>query len=192
MTVNTYDIQELVAQSGVPRRTIYFYVQQGVLPPPEGAGLAAHYTEDHLTRLRLIPLLRQQGLRLDEIRARFAQMSPEEMVRLLNSGPPMVEPAAPRSIREPLPGAPLPGKSPVPLFPGIPLGWGEQRYTHYTLPAGISLVAPETLSALERQRLNQLLQAARQIFSGSSYIIMEAGQNNPSNDAGGRKPPEEK
>ncbi len=44
MTVDTYDIQELVAQSGVPRRTIYFYVQQGILPPPEGAGLAAHYT----------------------------------------------------------------------------------------------------------------------------------------------------
>jgi DNA-binding transcriptional MerR regulator len=188
MATDTYDIQELINQSGVPRRTIYFYVQQGILPPPEGAGLAAHYTEDHLLRLRLIPLLRQQGLRLDEIRARFSQMSKEEMSRLLNGSPP----AAPRSIREPLPGAPLPGKSPVPPFPGVPFGWGEQRYTHYTLPAGMTLVAPENLSALERQRLNQLLQAARQIFSGSSYIIMEAGQNNPSNDAGGRKPPEEK
>ena len=79
MSDATFDIQELVAQSGVPRRTVYFYVQQGLLPPPQGAGLAAHYTEDHLLRLRLIPLLRGQGLRLDEIRARFQQMSPEEM-----------------------------------------------------------------------------------------------------------------
>ena len=35
------DIQELVNQSGVPRRTIYFYVQQGLLPPPEGAADAS-------------------------------------------------------------------------------------------------------------------------------------------------------
>ncbi len=191
MTADTYDIQELVAQSGVPRRTIYFYVQQGILPPPEGAGLAAHYTEDHLLRQRLSPLLRQQGLRLDEIRARFGQMSKEEMSRMVNGSPAAGSSAAPRSVREPLPGAPLPGKSPIPPFPGVPFGWGEQRYTHYTLPAGITLVAPENLSTLERQRLNQLLQAARQIFSGASYIIMDTGQNNSSNDAGGRKPPEE-
>ena len=63
MTVKTYDIQELVTQSGVPRRTIYFYVQQGILPPPEGAGLAAHYNEEHLLRLQLIPLMRGQGQR---------------------------------------------------------------------------------------------------------------------------------
>src|SRR5512135_3084938 len=103
MTVKTYDIQELVTQSGVPRRTVYFYVQQGILPPPEGAGLAAHYGEDHLLRLQLIPLLRQQGLRLDEIRARFTKMNVEEMRGLLNSSRPSPAsiPAAPRSIREP-------------------------------------------------------------------------------------------
>lgn len=153
MPEDSYDIQELVAESGVPRRTIYFYVQQGVLPPPEGAGLAAHYNEEHLLRLRLIPMLRQQGLRLDEIRVRFHQLSGEEMRNMLNTSPPA--PAAPRTIREPFP----------PEIHGTPPGWGQQRFTHYALPAGIALVAPENLGMADRQRLTQLLQAARQIFS---------------------------
>src|SRR5512133_1278980 len=113
MVDTTYDIQDLVNVSGVPRRTVYFYVQQGVLPPPEGAGLAARYGEDHLLRLRLIPVLRQQGLRLDEIRARFAKMSADEMRQALAAGQvaskgdaPKAGPDARRNVTTiPLPGS---------------------------------------------------------------------------------------
>ena len=183
MPKETYDIQELITQSGVPRRTIYFYVQQGVLPPPEGAGLAAHYTEDHLLRLRLIPLLRQQGLRLDEIRGRFTQLSGEEMRTMLNTSHPAPSPAppAPRAVREPF----------APEIPATPVGWGQQRFTHYNLPGGIALVAPENLSMVDRQRLNQLLQAARQIFSGSPVVYMEASQGAAAKDPGVKNVPEE-
>ena len=69
-----YDIQKLAELSAVPRRTIYFYTQQGIIPPPHGAGLGARYGEIHLLRLRLIPHLRRQGLRLDEIRQRLDGM----------------------------------------------------------------------------------------------------------------------
>ena len=175
MPKNTYDIQELVTQSGVPRRTVYFYVQQGVLPPPEGAGLAAHYSEGHLLRLRLIPLLRQQGLRLDEIRERFTQLAEEEMRRMLNTSRPASAPAPGplRAVREPF----------APEIPVTPPGWGQQRFTHYALPAGIALVAPENLSMADRQRLNQLLQAARQIFSGSAVVFIQTGQVPAANEA---------
>jgi DNA-binding transcriptional MerR regulator len=179
MPKDSYDIQELIMQSGVPRRTVYFYVQQGVLPPPEGAGLAAHYNEDHLLRLRLIPMLRQQGLRLDEIRVRFTQLSGEEMRRMLSSSQPA--PAAPRAVREPA----------IPEILGTPAGWGQQHFTHYTLPAGIALVAPENLSLVDRQRLNQLLQAARQIFSGSPVVYADANQAPAPKDTGGSQPSEE-
>src|SRR5919109_4051628 len=63
-----YTITELSELSGVNRRNIHFYVQQSLLPPPEGAGLGARYTDEHLLRLRAIPALRSRGLRLDEIR----------------------------------------------------------------------------------------------------------------------------
>ncbi len=192
MAIDTYDIQELVNQSGVPRRTIYFYVQQGILPPPEGAGLAAHYGEDHLLRLQLIPLLRQQGLRLDEIRARFAQMNVAEMRGLLQTSHPSPAPA-PRSVHEPAP----------PEWIGPPARWGEQRYTHYTLPAGITLTVPDNLSAADRQRLQQLLQAARQIFPGAPFFSQAnspasspaarpaSAKKDPDNNNGGAQPPEE-
>ncbi len=163
MAKNTYDIQELSGETGVPRRTIYFYVQQGVLPPPQGAGLAAHYTEDHLLRLKLIPVLRQQGLRLDEIREKFQGMSIDEMRQVagsagqLGQGP--IRPEAPD----------LPGPFP---------GWGEQRYTHFSLPHGITLTVPDNILSGERQRIHLLLQAAGRIFNAprAKIIHLDSGQ----------------
>jgi hypothetical protein len=64
MVAQEYTIQELSELSGVQRRNIYFYTQQGILPPADGAGLGARYNQVHLLRLRAIPVLRRQGLRL--------------------------------------------------------------------------------------------------------------------------------
>lgn len=193
MAADTFDIQQLVNESGIARRTIYFYVQQGLLPPPRGAGLAAYYTGEHLLRLQLIPVFRSKGLRLDEIRERFNQMDEEQMRQALKSAP--QEQAAanerfsgPKSshrkeIENPDPSVILPQPAPVREVPPSPAGWGEQRYIHYSLPAGISLAAPENLSPLDRQRLNQLLQAARQIFSGSNTPFVYS--NSPGSDPDG-------
>ena len=82
-----YTIAELSEISGVNRRNIHFYVQQGLLSPPEGAGLGARYTEEHLLRLRAIPILRNHGLRLDEIRARLAGMDASAVAALLMPPP---------------------------------------------------------------------------------------------------------
>jgi DNA-binding transcriptional MerR regulator len=62
-----YGIQELVQVSGVPRRTIRFYVQRGLLDPPKGAGRGHYYTEGHLQRLLQIRHLQGEGRTLDEI-----------------------------------------------------------------------------------------------------------------------------
>jgi len=191
MAADTFDIQQLVNESGVARRTIYFYVQQGLLPPPRGAGLAAYYTGEHLLRLQLIPILRSKGLRLDEIREQFKQMNEDQMRQVLNSA--LQEQAAAnertsepksshrRETETPNPFAILPQPAPAREVPPSPAGWGEKRYIHYSLPAGISLAAPENLSPLDRQRLNQLLQAARQIFSGSGtpYVYSNMPGSDP-------------
>ncbi len=163
MATTTYDIQALTSETGVPRRTIYFYVQQGLLPPPQGAGLAAYYTEDHLLRLKLISILRQQGLRLDKIREKFKGMSIEEMRRAV------------QEAGQPAPLSAQPGR---PAMPGYFLDWGGQRYTHYALPHGMTLIVPESTPAAERQRIDLLLQAARQIFSGpnTKHTHLDSGQ----------------
>ncbi len=134
-----YSIQDLCDKTGLARRTIHFYSQQGILPPPSGAGLGAHYDEGHLLRLQLIPALRQQGLRLDDIRARLGGMDPDAL----------------RALHRQVEAAPRP---PAPS----PVG---QSYVHYPLPAGITLVAPAMLSSSDRQKLNELIEVARRLFA---------------------------
>ena len=61
-------IGEFAAAAGVSARTVRYYIVEGLLPPPEGAGLGAMYTQAHLDRLRLILRLKDTYLPLKEIR----------------------------------------------------------------------------------------------------------------------------
>lgn len=87
--------------------------------------------------MQLIPLLRQQGLRLDDIRARFQDQTADEL-RLAYD-------------RLHLDAVPAPTRA--------------QTYLHYPLPGGCSLVAPARMSQSDRQKLSELLQAAGQIWA---------------------------
>lgn len=96
-----FTIQELTDQTGLPRRTIHFYIQQEIIPPSVGAGLAAHYRREHLVRLKLIPILRQQGLRLDDIRTKFQNSTVSELEALLSSSNSVPRPAQPIAVNPP-------------------------------------------------------------------------------------------
>lgn len=146
-----YSIQEICERTGLPRRTIHFYTQQGLLPPPAGAGLGARYSAIHLLRLRLIPLLRRRGLRLDQIRERFDQSTLEELERL-SAEPPTPAPALMLHEAQSMARAPR----------------AQTAYHHYPLPAGITLVVPAVLNSYERQKVSALLEAAARIFGESS------------------------
>lgn len=62
-----YSIEELAKMAGVTRRTVRFYVQRGVIPPPLGLGRGKHYTEEHLERILKIQALQREGIILDQI-----------------------------------------------------------------------------------------------------------------------------
>jgi DNA-binding transcriptional MerR regulator len=74
-------IQELANRAEVTTRTIRYYVEQGVLPPPE-RGRPAEYTEEHVARLALIKRLKEQYLPLEEIRDTMQRLSLEEVEAL--------------------------------------------------------------------------------------------------------------
>ena len=65
-----FGIDELADLGGVSRRTVRYYVQEGLLPPPLGVGRGRHYGRPHLDRLLEVKAQQEAGLSLEEIRAR--------------------------------------------------------------------------------------------------------------------------
>jgi DNA-binding transcriptional MerR regulator len=145
-----YEIQELVDKSGIPRRTIYFYTQQGIIPPPQGAGLAARYGEEHLLRLRLVPLLRRGGLRLDEIRIKLNQMSMTEMLQTLE--------------KEKSPNSPIVRKVAAPYEPD------GQCLLQFKLPKGIQVLVPASLKEKDMDQVTDLLNQIRTMWDNDGRV----------------------
>lgn len=56
-----YTIDELCRITGVKRRTVHFYVQEKLLPPPAGRGMGGFYDERHVGALKEILRLRKEG-----------------------------------------------------------------------------------------------------------------------------------
>jgi MerR-like DNA binding protein len=64
-----YAIQDLADLADVSRRTVRYYVQEGLIPAPLGVGRGRHYSRAHLDRLLQVKELQASGRTLDAIRA---------------------------------------------------------------------------------------------------------------------------
>lgn len=136
-------IAELAGRAEVTPRTVRYYVSEGLLPPPGGAGQQRVYTHEHLLRLKTIKRLKDRYLPLGEIRERLAGLTLAEMEELAQAPP---EPApssafdyisavlansAPRDMSAPpappafaplaAPGATPPAAPPAFMPPTVPL-----------------------------------------------------------------------
>ncbi|RIK36015.1 MAG: MerR family transcriptional regulator [Chloroflexi bacterium] len=72
-----FSLDELAEASGVPRRTIRYYISEGMVSPAFGRGRSAYYTSVHLEELERARALREHGLALAEIKE---QRKPKEQV----------------------------------------------------------------------------------------------------------------
>ena len=75
-------IQELAKRANVTTRTIRYYVEQGLLPPP-GRGRVAEYTDEHLRKLELIRTHKEQYLPLEEIRRVVSGLDMQQLEELV-------------------------------------------------------------------------------------------------------------
>ncbi|MCC5863203.1 MAG: MerR family transcriptional regulator, partial [Gammaproteobacteria bacterium] len=67
-----YSLDELSTLANVPRRTVRYYIQRGLLDRPIGETRAAYYTEAHLQQLLQIRKWTEAGLSLEAIRELLA------------------------------------------------------------------------------------------------------------------------
>jgi DNA-binding transcriptional MerR regulator len=101
MSVATvFTIGELAQVADVTTRTIRYYVEQGLIPPPRGGGRAASYGEEHLRRLELIKLLKEEFLPLNEIKALLAGLDDDAVRDLLTGKRQPSPPPAPETAKE--------------------------------------------------------------------------------------------
>jgi DNA-binding transcriptional MerR regulator len=83
----TYKLDELAKAAGTSARTVRYYVQRGLLPPPVFKGKDSAYARDHLVRLMAIKKLQGDYLPLDAILAELEGKSLEEIEAITKSSP---------------------------------------------------------------------------------------------------------
>lgn len=85
MNHSHFSLDELARRASVTKRTVRYYIQQGLLPPAEGSGRGATYSQTHLDLLELIGELKERHLPLAEIRRVILEA---EAASALPAGPP--------------------------------------------------------------------------------------------------------
>jgi DNA-binding transcriptional MerR regulator len=167
----------------VTPRTIRYYVSVGLIPPPDQAGRAARYDEDHLRRIRLIRLLQDQHLPLAAIRSRLGGLSEQEVAAALaapdsqpvgsaldyihsltTSAPARVtapsqpypeEPAAPAPVHS----LPIPGPMPPSATKPVAAMWER-----IPLAPDVELHVRRPLGRTANRRVERLITIAREIL----------------------------
>lgn len=129
----TYTLDELATLAGVPRRTVRYYIQLGLVDRPIGETRAAYYTWDHLRQLLEVRKLAEQGLSLERIRELRAAPEPT----------PSISPRRPGAIDV---------RSHIHLHDGVELVIDAGRAQ--LSPEQIRSLARDVLAALERVATN--------------------------------------
>ena len=63
----TFTLDEIAALAELPRRTVRYYIQSGLIDRPRGVGKGAFYTQRHVEQLLLVRKWQLAGLSLERI-----------------------------------------------------------------------------------------------------------------------------
>lgn len=62
-----FTLDDIAALAEVPRRTVRYYIQSGLIDRPQGVGKGAYYTQHHVEQLLLVRKWQLAGLSLERI-----------------------------------------------------------------------------------------------------------------------------
>jgi len=63
-----YTLSDVCEMTGVSRRNVRFYIQEGLVDRPNGVGRGASYSGKHMSQLMIIKYWKDEGLSLHRIR----------------------------------------------------------------------------------------------------------------------------
>lgn len=129
MSPQTLTLDQLCTLAAVPKRTVRYYIQIGLLHRPEGENRGARYLNSHLEALLRIKQLTEAGISLDRIR------------EVLSGEPPAV-PLRPQAF-----GA-VEVKSHIRIAPGIEIQVSPEQAQ--ATPEQVRALATEVLAAWSR------------------------------------------
>jgi len=73
-----FSLDDICTLADLPRRTVRFYIQEGLVDRPKGAKRGAYYTREHLDQLLAIRKWQRAGLNLERIRELVSEPADEE------------------------------------------------------------------------------------------------------------------
>lgn len=140
-----YSLEALAEKAAVSARTVRYYVQRGLLPPPVFRGRETTYGEEHLLRLRAIQRLKDRFLPLDAIAAELDRRSLRELEALAEGRDAPLTPAPVHS-------------RPASTLTVAPV---SQTLTRYPLAPGLDLTLTDDAPGASRALAERLLLEAR-------------------------------
>ena len=63
----TYSLEDIATLVELPRRTVRYYIQSGLVDRPQGIGKGAYYTQAHVEQLLMVRKWQLAGLSLERI-----------------------------------------------------------------------------------------------------------------------------
>lgn len=78
-TARTFTLDDIAALAELPRRTVRYYIQIGLIDRPEGTGKGAFYTERHVEQLMQVRKWQLAGLSLERIAEVMKQSAAGEL-----------------------------------------------------------------------------------------------------------------
>lgn len=166
MSLIPLSLIEVCEQADVTPRTVRYYIQQGLLAPPYGAGQGAFYAERHVERLRVIKALQRVHLPLAEIRTRLQSLTPAEVQALLPEPDPAPLSDAAAYIQAVLSGKPAPAlMEPVPA--PAESAMVRSNWDRYALSGDLELHVRRPLDRGTNRKLERLLELARNLLKES-------------------------
>jgi DNA-binding transcriptional MerR regulator len=171
-----YTLQGLADASGIPVRTLRYYLAQGLLPAPARQGRLTRYPGSTLRRLVLVKRLRAANLPLADIRDRLSAMPDAEVEAAL--GPRGM--AKQLELRTGLDVPPVytvrpPGVSELPAayeFPSLlsrdvslePRAAERTQWERIAIEPGVELHVQRPLTRLAAKRVERLVAHARELL----------------------------